>query len=166
MGSTIFFAAWIGSLVLASVLIVLHYVGLWRLTRRHAMNSYRVKTYRTDTGRLIWWVLILPIIFGIVLGIPYIIFNETIIYPMRLSQMRKDADTLVLAIEQFRTDAGKYPDTLNNLVPEYLERIPQLPGNAQFEYQFEGDKYSLSYAYPSIAPVFCHYTQNFGWYCD
>ncbi len=162
----VWFVGWMGSLVLASILIVLHYVGLWRLTRHHAINSKRVKAYRNDTGRLIWWALILPTALGMVLGIGYFIIHATIIFPQQLSQMRKDADTIVLAIEGFYSDIGHYPTALEDLIPEYLERVPQLPGDAQFEYQFKGDKYSLAYAYPGIAPVFCHYTQNFGWYCD
>lgn len=146
-----------------SILIILHYIGLWRLTRRHAMDSEQVKTYRADTGRLILWVLALPFI----LGIAYAIIHATVIHPRQISQARKDAGVIVLAIEQFHTHTGKYPSRLDELVPEYLERVPQLPGDVPFGYQSKNDGYTLAYVYTDIAPVFCHHSTNsIGWYCD
>ncbi|MBI5093569.1 MAG: hypothetical protein HZB26_14140 [Candidatus Hydrogenedentes bacterium] len=51
---------------------------------------------------------------------------------------------LRLALALYRADHGEYPATLEALAPNYLERLPNLPGPARdFRYLREGSDYWL-----------------------
>lgn len=41
-----------------------------------------------------------------------------------------DATRVMLALESYRTDLGQYPDTLDALVPEYIDQLPPDPHRA------------------------------------
>jgi hypothetical protein len=64
----------------------------------------------------------------------------------RLAQLR--LARLALAVEQYRTQEGTLPKTLNDLVPRYLEGLPEHPlqGGAM-QYATAGDDYAV-YAAP------------------
>jgi hypothetical protein len=86
---------------------------------------------------------------------------------MQLSQTRSDAGELVQAIESFHARTGRYPGTLDELVPVEVESVPLLPGEIPFTYESGADWYSLRYGYRGIAPVTCTYhSGSIGWYCD
>ena len=152
-----------GPILLAAVLIGLHYVGLWRLNRQPRLDSRRIERYRMASGLVILAILLSPV----PLWATHYIVSETIVFPMQLSQTRSDADELVQAIESFHTRTGRYPSTLDELVPVELESVPVLSGQIPFTYESGADWYSLRYGYRGIAPVTCTYhSGSIGWYCD
>lgn len=62
-----------------------------------------------------------------------------------LSQMRTDATLAMFAIEIFRRKNGEYPETLDELVPQYLPEIPAdhfNPGHP-IQYLLDGGRYAL-----------------------
>ena len=80
-----------GPILLAAVLIGLHYVGLWRLNRQPGVDNRQIGRYRTASGLVILGILLSPV----PLWTAHYIVNETIVFPMQLSQTRSDADELV-----------------------------------------------------------------------
>lgn len=55
------------------------------------------------------------------------------------------ARPLIAAIETYRGDTGRYPASVADLVPGYLEKVPEsgILGIARYEYERRDDSYSL-----------------------
>ncbi|MCX5804432.1 MAG: hypothetical protein NTU69_13055 [Proteobacteria bacterium] len=71
----------------------------------------------------------------------------------------RNASVIIAACEQYKTKKGVYPDRLNNLVPEYLSKVPVarysgITGWTYFHHskkrEDEGDYYTLQYSYESL----------------
>ena len=45
-----------------------------------------------------------------------------------------DTSALNRAIQMYQVDKGKYPDNLNDLVPNYIARIPTPPYGTKLDY--------------------------------
>jgi len=50
---------------------------------------------------------------------------------------RRQADAIISASEDYRRDHGKYPDEVSELVPDYLQKIPQATCLAPYRLAFE-----------------------------
>ena len=69
----------------------------------------------------------------------------------RAVEKRKDLDAarktqlrIQLALADYRDQKGKYPDSLNQLIPDYFTSVPLDPtANKPFTYKVEGGKYQL-----------------------
>lgn len=65
-----------------------------------------------------------------------------------LSQAKRHAETLIVALKQYQARHGSYPDKLEQLVPEFLPAIPQarfcLTANTFF-YRAADNSHTLSY---------------------
>ncbi len=59
---------------------------------------------------------------------------------------------LVQAIEAYKTDHGEYPETLEKIIPDYLESEPQLPDVADGLWYKRRDYYYKSEFFDSIMP--------------
>ncbi|HYC61847.1 MAG TPA: hypothetical protein VEK79_20005 [Thermoanaerobaculia bacterium] len=75
---------------------------------------------------------LLAIVIGIimVLGAAYgtrIIRNEKKAHFQRAIALRDNVNTIRKAIDNFHADHGRYPKTLQELVPRYIRRIPSDP---------------------------------------
>ena len=52
--------------------------------------------------------------------------------------------TIVQAIENFHEDKKAYPQTLDELLPKYLEKVPATTGNRKFRYiRTSDEKYDI-----------------------
>lgn len=49
---------------------------------------------------------------------------------LRAGLAERDATRVMLALESYRTDLGQYPDTLDALVPQYIDQLPPDPHRA------------------------------------
>ena len=53
---------------------------------------------------------------------------------------------IIFALKTYRAENGKYPDSLNALVPNYLDRIPPNPlKGEEFDYSSDGENFILLY---------------------
>ena len=60
---------------------------------------------------------------------------------------RVDALELISALEGFRSEAGRYPDDLSELVPQYLSEVPSRAGGGPFLYQQLIDTHGFTLGY-------------------
>ncbi|MCU0493936.1 MAG: hypothetical protein MUD01_20290 [Chloroflexaceae bacterium] len=72
----------------------------------------------------------------------------TIIWSVRLQAQLADqrAQQVINVVEQFHTQAGRYPQTLEELVPTFLERVPPCcmrAGLNEFFYDAEAGRHTL-----------------------
>jgi hypothetical protein len=78
-------------------------------------------------------------------------------------------EPLVHALSEFRSDRGKYPDSLEELVPAYLPALPKGDANqrpSDPEYGSAADGYSLSFRYSGPGLNSCHFDDNSDvWQC-
>ena len=51
---------------------------------------------------------------------------------------------LIQALSKFRTEQGRYPDSLDALVPRFLNLLPRCPNGDFFLYRLAGTDYFLS----------------------
>ena len=58
-----------------------------------------------------------------------------------------EADTLIAAVENFHSDSSFYPDSLDDLVPEYLSSIPKpsVMGTDRFYYENQDTVFELQF---------------------
>ena len=101
------------------------------------------------------WVLLFPI-YGI---------NGPI-----AQQGQENAAGLITALEQYKTEAGNYPPSLELLVPTYLSDIPQPAQGWQYQYQSleSGNEFILSFTIGrSLDGDYCEYTSiTKHWQCS
>ncbi len=58
--------------------------------------------------------------------------------------LRREQKRLVLAVEQYRLDNSKYPETLSLLIPAYLSKIPVNPNTGEpFSYTVKQGRYEI-----------------------
>lgn len=79
----------------------------------------------------------------------------------------KRAATVILrTLENYRGDRGAYPEELDQLVPDYLGKVPRLSTGRIFEYQRITYTYRLTFNYASPFPVHCTYRPETKWACE
>ena len=60
---------------------------------------------------------------------------------------------MAVALERFRNKHGHYPATQDELVPEFLRRVPHDPHRGKrYTYAVTGDDFTLEYSGPSLEP--------------
>lgn len=145
------------------MLIGLHYVWLWWLTRTHIATQQQIRRYQTIAGKIILTALFLP---ALLLPV-YFFVDRIIVFPRLLERVQTDSNKLIQALESFHTRTGKYPTTLDELAPLELDTVPRLPGGETFGYVSGDDWFSLTYGYSDMGPITCRYgSGSLGWYCD
>jgi hypothetical protein len=78
----------------------------------------------------------------------------------------KVANMVAGAIESYRSARGMYPPTLDDIVPEYLGKVPHMAGGSTLEYQRLGPTYKLSFGYANPLPVHCSMQAGTKWTCE
>jgi hypothetical protein len=73
---------------------------------------------------------------------------------------------VVQAIEAYRSSRGLYPQTLEDMVPEFLGGVPHLSNGSTLEYQRLGITYKLTFNYANPLPVHCNYRPGKKWECE
>ncbi len=72
---------------------------------------------------------------------------------------------IIEAIERYYQDTGIYPDSLNDLIPMYLERIPETSNGHGFAYDLYDDWYILKFPFTRRNRV-CGYSPGLDdWEC-
>ena len=63
--------------------------------------------------------------------------------------------TTGLALKLYRSEKGHYPRKLEELVPEYLEKLPPCPFNGEpLNYESDGTNFKLRFPYPKSGKLF------------
>jgi hypothetical protein len=152
-----------GPICLALLLISAYFIVLLWLRRHPSIHPAQVERYRSLAGQAVFTLVVMSFLFVPACGL----FRFTVIHSLARSQTFADRVILVQAIEDFEKRTGRYPDTLDELVPVELSQVPMLPDGTSYGYGAGNDWYSLSYVLPGISPVICSYgSGSLGWYCD
>ena len=83
----------------------------------------------------------------------------------------QQAAPILVAIEAFRSNEGRYPDSLGELVPAMLDRaqlVLRAPGSGAypFEYELLGDEYKLAFRYGGPGMNVCTFDrETLAWAC-
>lgn len=67
---------------------------------------------------------------------------------------------VITALESYKLDHGSYPDTLIELVPDYLPSVPTKNEELDFYYSSTGDDYQFSFYYLGPGMNACTYTSK------
>lgn len=73
---------------------------------------------------------------------------------------------IITALEQFQADKGTYPESLAELVPDYLSIIPTEVNDEPISYSKTGESYSLQFHYIGPGTNTCTYTSEDQWHCS
>lgn len=75
-------------------------------------------------------------------------------------------DPVIAALEQYKTDNGKYPELLEELLPNYLSEIPTEVNDEPISYAITDESYSLAFHYIGPGMNTCAYTPENKWKCS
>ena len=73
---------------------------------------------------------------------------------------------IINALEQYKSEKGTYPDSLDELVPDYLTSIPTEVNDNPLAYKKNSDSFSLSFYYLDPGMNACTYTPENAWRCS
>ena len=82
---------------------------------------------------------------------------------------KKKAEIVILAVEQYKTKNGHYPERMNELLPEFLKEIPITITGHPIEYQVDGDYYIVGFLLKKRAKIqeSCGYIRRLSaWECS
>jgi hypothetical protein len=84
-----------------------------------------------------------------------------------MMQGKEKARIIIDALSKYKNEKGKYPDTLEELVPDYLKKIPQTDTNQKYQYlQHLQGIYELWFLVENKRGVSCSYSNRFeDWEC-
>ena len=88
-----------------------------------------------SNGRLLAIVIGVVILLGAAYG-TLTIRREKIAHFQRAAALKDNLATMRRAIEDFHADQGRYPRSLEELVPKYIRRIPRDPVTGDAEWRF------------------------------
>lgn len=66
------------------------------------------------------------------------------VQPEIYAQKKMDLASLNQAVQQYHATEGHFPDNLQDLAPNYLEKIPQAPAGYTFSYDANSGTVSLA----------------------
>jgi hypothetical protein len=166
INSDLAFTACLSAVVVVFALIVGHWIWRWLSRRRTKAPSSMPARQVYIFGFVVWALLLAPVPIVVVEAVVWQNWAE----PAQRSQARADADGLILAIESFRERTGRYPNTLDELVPVEIDRVPTQPDGNPFWYSTGGTEYTIKYKLPSrgLLATICSYSSAEGldwWVC-
>lgn len=83
---------------------------------------------------------------------------------IQINLSKKTAEPIIAALEEYKENTGSYPESLKELTPLYIDRIPtsQMAWfDEPYYYKKEGNNYELSFR--SGNEESCFYTGNGNW---
>lgn len=87
----------------------------------------------------------------------------------RKAESMRRGDGIFTALSSFRKERGRYPSSLEELVPEFLPRIPSSAAavlrDVPFHYR-QSDRDGFELTFPAPAWLVCHRTESTSWACD
>lgn len=75
-------------------------------------------------------------------------------------------DPIIAALEQFQADKGTYPESLAELVPDFIASVPAEINDEPISYSKTGESYSLAFHYIGPGMNTCIYTPKDKWHCS
>ncbi len=94
------------------------------------------------------------------------IIASNIINKIKLEASQETANGIILALEDFKKEKGKYPSSLNELTPIYLEEIPRphvgFINKQKFQYNKSSDKERYVLGFPYAAWMLRQYDSELG----
>ena len=78
---------------------------------------------------------------------------------------RRDANRVIMALQDYRHDKGSFPRDLGGLVPNYLAGVPESP---RLQYNPQDGSLAFHYipSWPQLRPVWCNSVGNTtNWRC-
>lgn len=96
-------------------------------------------------NKLILKLSALSLIFCISIVAWYVIVHSDSIEEAKIHMVKSDLSLLELAIEEYHSDKGNYPEFLKDLKGSYLNVIPVDPNEVPYKYtkQNDGSSYQL-----------------------
>ena len=78
------------------------------------------------------------------------------------------AAELISALDHYRTDRGRYPEALGDLIPDYLDQIPLTMKGAEYQYRLNPvDGYLLCFKAHIRRDLSCCFTPHWSeWECS
>lgn len=73
---------------------------------------------------------------------------------------------IITALEEYRKANKEYPDSLDELVPDYLASVPASVHGEPIIYTKQDEAYTLSFSYSGPGNNVCIYTPEHGWQCS
>lgn len=76
------------------------------------------------------------------------------------------SEPVIAALEQYKADTGVYPETLAELIPDYLSAVPTKNDVLDFSYSRTDDGFAFSFHYIGPGMNTCTYTPEEKWQCS
>jgi hypothetical protein len=73
---------------------------------------------------------------------------------------------VIFALEHYKADNCEYPETLAELVPDYLSAVPSMDEVLDFSYISADDSFEFSFHYIGPGLNTCTYTPEEKWQCS
>jgi hypothetical protein len=73
----------------------------------------------------------------------------------------EEAALIVSALELYKNERGSYPASIDDLIPKYILKMP----NLKFYYVTENDTYIFVFKYEGPGVNSCKYSPGKGWDC-
>jgi hypothetical protein len=73
---------------------------------------------------------------------------------------------VIAALASYHQAKGRYPESLKELVPGYVDSIPEEVNGLAIEYKPTPTSYSLRFSYEGPGMNTCVYTPETGWSCS
>ena len=73
---------------------------------------------------------------------------------------------IIEALEQYQEANGAYPDSLADLVPDYLPAVPAEVNDEPIRYELTDESYTLSFSYTGPGLNLCGYSPEEEWRCS
>jgi hypothetical protein len=75
-------------------------------------------------------------------------------------------DPIIAILEQYKSDKGEYPKTLEELTPEYLPEVPIEVNDEPISYNKTDESFSLQFHYVGPGMNTCTFTPEDKWHCS
>lgn len=76
------------------------------------------------------------------------------------------SEPVLAALEQYKADKGTYPESLAELVPEYISAVPKKDDVLDFSYRLTDDGFAFSFHYIGPGMNTCTYKPGREWKCS
>ncbi|HOU14539.1 MAG TPA: hypothetical protein PKZ84_15635 [Anaerolineae bacterium] len=129
-----------------------------------SLNTLTERIVRRVPAHLAFIVVLVVIIFGC----SFLYANVYAVDAADSQQGQARASDLLAALQTYKSATGKYPATLEDLVPQYILHIPRPARRYEYKYLtcWQGAGYLLYYRLQGTAGTYCGYGDKlFAWQC-
>lgn len=133
----------------------------------HWLDSLNALTERIVQHIPTRWAVIISCV-GMVFGCVFLYVNVYALDAASYQQGQSRASDVLAALQTYKYATGKYPATLDDLVPQYILQIPRPARHYEYKYLTcrQGAGYLLYYRLQGTAGTYCGYGDKlFAWQC-